>query len=213
VFQFFQDVYLGVRTFLAGMRVTGAYLKNANLNPKETITTIAYDGSASLAKGVKVAERFRGHIHLQGSNCIGCKSCMKVCPIDCIWVDTEKSETGKLHVSRFDVDQLKCMYCGQCVRACPTGGLVMTKEWWGATFHSDDGTNLHGQLKSFGAGYYTPMEKLEIERKRLEIAEAKKMAAAAAAKPASPPAQAVPAAPPSASVGPASEKKPDPPAA
>jgi len=223
VFEFIQEVYLGVRTFLAGMRVTGTYFVNANLRPKETITTVAYDGSVSLAAGVKVAERFRGHLQLDTANCIGCKTCVKTCPIDCIWVDTEKSETGKLHVSRFDVDQLKCMYCGQCVRVCPTGGLTMSKRWWGATFHTDDGTNLHGQLRSFGAGYYTPEQKLENERKRQEAAEAKKKAAAMAAKPTPPPPSPVAAvekkaetptqatAPSSAVAAP--EKKPDTPAA
>lgn len=179
MFQFFQDIYLGVKTFLAGMKVTGVYFKNANLRPKETITTIAYDGTMALAKEVKVAERFRGHLHLDTANCIGCKSCMRVCPIDCIWVDTERTETGKQRVSRFDIDQLKCMYCGLCVRVCPTHGLTMTKEWWGATFHVDDGTNLHGQLRTFGLGYYTPEQKLEVERKRREAAEAKKKAASA----------------------------------
>ena len=58
MFQFFEDVYLGVKTFLAGMKVTGTYLKNANLHPKETITTIAYDGTAALAQGRQSGRAF-----------------------------------------------------------------------------------------------------------------------------------------------------------
>ena len=57
----------------------------------------------------------------------------------------------------------------------------MTKEWWGSTFNNTDGTNLHGQLKRFGVGYFTPEKKEQVERKRFEVAEAKKKANAAAA--------------------------------
>jgi len=39
-----------------------------------------------------------------------------------------------------------------------------------------------GHLKSFGLGYYTPEQKIEVERKRTEAAEARKKAAAAAAQ-------------------------------
>ncbi|MCY3019006.1 MAG: 4Fe-4S binding protein, partial [Planctomycetota bacterium] len=180
--QFFHDMYMGMKTFLAGMRVTGSYLKDSNLKPKETITTIEYDGTASLAKNVKVAERFRGHLSADISKCGGCRNCMRACPVDCIWLDTEKTETNKPRISRFDIDLLKCMYCGQCVGACPTGALSMTKEWWGASFRDDDPANQQGQIRHLGLGYYTPEERAAIERKRLEALEAKKAAAAAAAK-------------------------------
>jgi NADH-quinone oxidoreductase subunit I/NAD(P)H-quinone oxidoreductase subunit I len=204
VLHFFQDIYLGMKTFLAGMKVTAVYFKDANLHPGQTVTTIAYDGTMPLAKEVKVADRFRGHLHLDTGNCVACKSCMKVCPIDCIWIDTEKTEGAKQRVSRFEIDQLKCMYCGQCVRACPTGGLTMSHEWWGASFHLDDGTNLHGQLRTFGQGYYTDEQKLEVERKRQAAAEAKK-------KPAAPPPAETKAESPAPATPPAEEKKPEPP--
>jgi NADH-quinone oxidoreductase subunit I len=177
--QFMTDIYEGMKTFMVGMKVTGGYLKDSNLKEKETVTTIDYDGTMNLAREVKVADRFRGHLHNDIERCIVCKACAKACPIDCFWIDGEKNENNKLRPSRFDIDLLKCMYCGLCVFACPTGCLTMTKEWWGATFNNEDGSNLHGQLKHFGVGYYTAEQKKEVERKRAE-AEAKKKAAAAA---------------------------------
>jgi NADH-quinone oxidoreductase subunit I/NAD(P)H-quinone oxidoreductase subunit I len=132
------------------------------------------------------------------SRCGGCKACARACPLDCFWIDCERNEQGKLRPSRFDIDQLKCMYCGLCVGACPTKCISMTKEWWGSTLKGADGTNFHGQIRHFGLGYYTPEEKAEVERKRLEAAEAKKKAAAAA-PPAPPAASSIapqPAAPP-----------------
>lgn len=178
---FVRDIYEGVKTFLIGMKVTAQYLKESNRKDASATTTIAYDGTMPLARAVKVAPRFRGHLHNDIEHCIVCKACAKACPIDCFYIDGEKTELNKQRPSRFDIDQLKCMYCGLCCSACPTGSLTMTKEWWGSTFAGEGGNNLHGQLKQFGVGYYTPEQRAEVERKRLEIAEAKKKAAAAAA--------------------------------
>ena len=168
------DIYHGVKTFMAGMKVTATYLKDSNLNKKGTTTTIAYDGTEAAAREVKVAERFRGHLQVDLARCGGCKACARACPIDCIWLDCERDEKNKFRPSRFDIDQLKCMYCGLCVNACPTKCLTMSKEWWGSTFQSEDGSNFHGQLRHFGLGYYTPEQRAEVERKRLEAVEAKK---------------------------------------
>jgi|GEM_PF-1998372 len=179
--QFMTDIYDGMKSFMVGMKVTGGYLKDSNLHEKETVTTVLYDGSMTLARDVVVADRFRGHLHNDIERCIVCKACAKACPIDCFWIDGEKTESNKLRPSRFDIDLLKCMYCGLCVFACPTGCLTMTKEWWGATFNNEDGSNLHGQIRRFGVGFYDEKQKGEVERKRLEAGEIKKKAAAAAA--------------------------------
>ena len=178
-----QDIFDGMKTFMSGMKVTGGYLVDSNMKSTEGATTITiqYDGTEALAKEVKLADRFRGHLHNDIERCIVCKACAVACPIDCFWIDGEKTESNKLRPSRFDIDLLKCMYCGLCVFACPTGCLTMTKEWWGSTFNNTDGTNLHGQMRPFGVGYFTPEKKVEVERKRIEAAEAKKKANAAAA--------------------------------
>lgn len=213
--KFMSEIYDGMKTFMGGMKVTGTYWKNANMaaTEKETVITIDYDGTMALAKQVKVADRFRGHLHNDIERCIVCKACAKACPIDCFWIEGEKNEAGKLRPSRFDIDLLKCMYCGLCVVACPTGCLTMTKEWWGATFKNDDGTNLHGQIRKFGVGDYTEEQKAEVERKRFEAAEAKKKAAAAAAAAKAAAAAAAKAAAPAPAAGAAAAAKPAAPAA
>ena len=215
--KFMSEIYDGMKTFMGGMKVTGTYWKNANsFDPaiqKETVITIDYDGTVALAKQVKVADRFRGHLHNDIERCIVCKACAKACPIDCFWIEGEKNEAGKLRPSRFDIDLLKCMYCGLCVIACPTGCLTMTKEWWGATFKNDDGTNLHGQIRKFGVGDYTEEQKTEVEKKRFEAAEIKKKAAAAAAAAKAAAAAAAKAASPAPAAGAAAAAKPAAPAA
>ncbi len=188
---FVKDIYDGVKTFMVGMKVTGGYLKDNML--KENVggqvdvdmapNTIEYDGTVEKALEVKVADRFRGHLHNDVERCIVCKNCAKACPIDCFWIDGERTPANKWRPSRFDIDILKCMYCGLCVFACPTGCLTMTKEWWGSTAAgTPDGTggrqNLHGLLREFGVGYYGTEEKESVERKRAVMAEEKKKKAA-----------------------------------
>jgi NADH-quinone oxidoreductase subunit I/NAD(P)H-quinone oxidoreductase subunit I len=35
-------------------------------------------------------------------------------------------------MTRFDIDEAKCMYCGLCVEPCPTGAIQHTREFEGA---------------------------------------------------------------------------------
>lgn len=50
--------------------------------------------------------------------CLGCGSCAKVCPQDCITPIGEiiSEKTGK---HRYVIDNIKCIKCGSCVQACP----------------------------------------------------------------------------------------------
>jgi len=47
-------------------------------------------------------------------NCIGCGSCLSVCPQSCIIT------TGIPYV----IEQEHCLHCGNCMSACPTGAII-----------------------------------------------------------------------------------------
>lgn len=47
-------------------------------------------------------------------NCIGCGSCVAVCPQGCIRQDSIP----------FQVEQEHCLHCGNCMTACPVGAVV-----------------------------------------------------------------------------------------
>lgn len=47
-------------------------------------------------------------------NCIGCRSCLEVCPQDCIRQDSIP----------FQIEQEHCLHCGNCMKACPVGTVV-----------------------------------------------------------------------------------------
>lgn len=49
--------------------------------------------------------------------CIGCGSCLPVCPQSCI--DGSKVP--------FEIEQAHCLHCGNCMTACPSGAVVRGK--------------------------------------------------------------------------------------
>ena len=47
-------------------------------------------------------------------SCIGCGSCVEVCPQGCIRQDSIP----------FRIEQEHCLHCGNCMTACPVGAVV-----------------------------------------------------------------------------------------
>ena len=48
------------------------------------------------------------------NSCVGCGSCVSVCPQNCIKQD------GVL----FQIEQDHCLHCGNCMNVCPVGAVV-----------------------------------------------------------------------------------------
>ncbi len=79
-------------------------------------------------------------------DCIGCYKCSRICPTDCIEIETIKApdsvDLGKAStgnplnfwVPTFDIDMVKCCYCDLCTTVCPTECLVMTKAFEGSAY-------------------------------------------------------------------------------
>ena len=49
--------------------------------------------------------------------CIGCETCLSVCPQQCIF-------SGAVP---FRIDQRHCLHCGNCFRVCPVGAVRRRK--------------------------------------------------------------------------------------
>ncbi|MBB3967788.1 NuoI/complex I 23 kDa subunit family protein [Mucilaginibacter phyllosphaerae] len=87
-----------------------------------------------------VPEVGRYQLDVEIDDCIVCDLCAKVCPVNCITIESIKSTEGSigetsdgskklLYAAQFDIDMAKCMYCGLCTIVCPTECIVMTNEY------------------------------------------------------------------------------------
>ncbi len=129
----------------------------------------------------------RGILFNNIDDCIGCFKCARICPVQCIYMDTVKAapdeDLGKAsvgnpirqHLVRFDIDMFKCCYCDFCTTVCPTECLYMIENYENSVFSRENGM--------YHFSKYFPVEAsalIERERKaEMEKAKAKEAALAA----------------------------------
>ncbi len=52
--------------------------------------------------------------------CIACKLCEAICPAQAITIEAgPRRNDGTRRTVRYDIDMVKCIYCGFCQEACP----------------------------------------------------------------------------------------------
>ena len=162
---YFKNVKDGVSSIITGMKVTLGHLpvkSNTELYPYVEATQL---------------KNFRGELHNNIDDCIGCSQCSMACPVDCIEIETIKAASHvdlgvtsdethtkkKLHMATYNIDMAKCCYCGLCVNACPTSCLVMTDRF---DYSTPDVTDM--------IYHFSKMTPEDVEQARNELVEEKK---------------------------------------
>lgn len=108
------DIWEAVATTAKGMRITAGY----GVDPGETITQEYPEVRR------EPSERFRGFLVNDIKRCTACTMCVRVCPVDCISLESVRGADKKLVLLSYDINIGRCMYCGLCVEACPTKSLT-----------------------------------------------------------------------------------------
>jgi len=89
-----------------------------------------------------VSARYRGLHALKVSHdqakCVACYLCPTVCPAKCITVEAGETESHDKYADVYEIDILRCIFCGYCVEACPVDALKMTGEYELANYKRED---------------------------------------------------------------------------
>ncbi len=78
----------------------------------------------------ELPERFRGLPVIDASRCgSGCRDCARACPTEALTVGGEPGPR---------IDLGRCLFCGECVAACPEGALSHSREYRMAVRRRED---------------------------------------------------------------------------
>jgi NADH-quinone oxidoreductase subunit I len=108
---------------LKGLAITIGIMKKALF--KNEMHTVKYP-----IEKLPISPRYRA-IHkllalLESGNnrCIGCGLCEKICPANCIRIDTKQDENSRKEVLEYSINLGRCIFCGYCAEVCPELAIV-----------------------------------------------------------------------------------------
>ena len=128
--EYFKALYDGIYTTAKGMWITFRYVwavKPASIEYPEVREVLP--------------ERARMRLFNDAQNCISCTQCAMACPVDCIYIASEKKPEGaeikktsngqpiRLTLTQFVIDTSLCCYCGLCTTVCPTECLTHSHDY------------------------------------------------------------------------------------
>jgi NADH-quinone oxidoreductase subunit I len=74
--------------------------------------------------------RYRGQHFIKAvngvENCTACMLCPTICPADCIHIEAGEREDKEKYPISFEIDILRCCFCGFCEEACPKDAIKLS---------------------------------------------------------------------------------------
>ncbi len=145
--RYFKNIFDTISTLMTGMGITWKHM----LKIRRDNVTLQYPEERwprperNIGFDLNSYNVIRSRLHVDIDDCIGCLKCERVCPVQCIKINTIKADvkgedipeiehtgiTSKgtkkaLVVSRFDIDMTECCYCNLCTYPCPEECIYMT---------------------------------------------------------------------------------------
>jgi len=158
-----KETLKGFWNLIVGLKTTAKHL------PRRAVTLQYPDERWTMP------ERSRGVVVLLSDqetgelNCNACLVCMKQCPVNAIYVDQAKDETGKRYPAEFRIDNTICCFCGICEEVCNFDAIKLTGKYEFAVF--DKSQLIYDKAKLQEIGRDVPYESKK--KKKAEKAAAK----------------------------------------
>jgi NADH-quinone oxidoreductase subunit I len=122
---YFDNIRHAVYSTFEGMSVTMSWMFRRPM-------TIQYPDRMEKSVQESLPENYRGLLEVDLDRCTACLLCQKACPLGCISIEVCKNPaTGNRDMTKFDIDNGLCMFCGLCAEACNFDALVHTTEFEG----------------------------------------------------------------------------------
>ena len=101
--KYIRNIYRGVYTVLVGMRVTIKQFFEPNVTHQ-----YPYEHDYEKKRNVReIPKGYRGQLYNRMEDCIGCKKCEMICPVDCITIKGTKLPKGEQLWDSMNVVHLK----------------------------------------------------------------------------------------------------------
>jgi NADH-quinone oxidoreductase subunit I len=117
------SLFHGIRNLILGLSVTLRHLFSRAV-------TLQYP-----TERWEMPERSRGVVVLLSDketgqlNCTACILCAKACPTGAILIERFRGEDKRWKLTRFDIDNTICCYCGLCEEACNFTAIKLTPKY------------------------------------------------------------------------------------
>ncbi len=89
------------------------------------------------------SDRFRGLHYIKSvngvENCTACMLCPTICPAECIHIEAGERPDKEKYPVKFEIDILRCCYCGFCEEACPKDAIKLSTIYEMARMNRADG--------------------------------------------------------------------------
>ncbi|MDR0663909.1 MAG: NADH-quinone oxidoreductase subunit NuoI [Helicobacteraceae bacterium] len=89
-----------------------------------THTTVYPLERLPISKRYRAVHRLLRLLESGAERCIGCGLCEKICPSNCIRMDTGLGEDGRKKAFDYTINFGRCIYCGLCAEVCPELAIV-----------------------------------------------------------------------------------------